>query len=152
MHGKSYMRQLLRLARKLQLVEVHFPGHVSGARKYAFFRLADLYIFPSRHESYGLTMMEAMAAGLPVLTTNHRSAQDLVRPEFGLVVEPNAKSIYQGLVVLLGERGKLKTMGEEAQKFALAQPFSRAADIFALQLLSLLKEEQTTQLQFRYSR
>jgi len=131
---------------------VHFPGHVSGARKHAFFRLADLYVFPSRHESYGLTMMEAMAAGLPVLTTNHRSAQDLVRPEFGLVVEPNPKSIYQGLEQLLSERAKLRTMGKEAQKFALGQPFSRAADVLALHLLSLLREGQTTQLQFRYSR
>jgi glycosyltransferase involved in cell wall biosynthesis len=152
MHGKSYMRQLLRLARKLRIVEVHFPGHVSGVRKHAFFRLADLYVFPSRHESYGLTMMEAMAAGLPVLTTNHRSAQDLVRPEFGLAVEPNAKSIYQGLAKLLCERTKLRAMGEEAQKFARSQPFSRAADFLAFHLLGLLREGQTTQLQFRYSR
>ena len=152
MHGKGYMRELLRLARKLRLVKVHFPGHVSGARKYAFFRLAALYVFPSRHESYGLTMMEAMAAGLPVLTTNPRSAQDLVRQEFGLVVEPDAKSICQGLVELLSERAKLRAMGKEAQKFARSHPFSRAADILALRLVSLLREGQTTQLQSRYSR
>jgi glycosyltransferase involved in cell wall biosynthesis len=152
MHGKSYMRQLLCLARKLRIVKVHFPGHVSGVRKHAFFRLADLYVFPSRHESYGLTMMEAMAAGLPVLTTNHRSAQDLVRPEFGLVVEPNAKSIYQGLAKLLCEHTKLRAMGEEAQKFARSQPFPRAADFLAFHVLGLLREGQTTQLQFRYSR
>ena len=118
MHGRSYMRKLLHLARKLRLVEVHFPGHVSGARKHAFFRLADLYVFPSRHESYGLTMMEAMAAGLPVLTTSHRSAQDLIHPNFGRVVAPSPEGIFRGLQELLSQREKLKTMGEEAQRFA----------------------------------
>ena len=38
-----------------------FPGYVTGERKRAFFALADLYVFPSRHESYGLTLLEALA-------------------------------------------------------------------------------------------
>jgi len=142
MHGKSYMRQLFRLARKLRLVEVHFPGHVSGARKHAFFRLADLYIFPSRHESYGLTMMEAMAAGLPVLTTNHRSAQDLIHPNFGRIAAPTPEAIFDGLQQLLSQREKLKVMGEEAKRFAAKKPFSIAADALADLLLALVHEAE----------
>lgn len=150
MHGRSYFRKLQKLAAKLKKTEVIFPGHVGGAQKHAFFRVADLYVFPSRHESYGLTMMEAMAAGLPVLTTNHRSARDLVRPEFGLVVDPDPKSIYMGLAKLLRERARLKAMGEEAQKFALAHPFSKAADELAVQLVRLLKGVEA--IPGRYSR
>lgn len=146
MHGQKYLRKLRKLAAGLKKTEVIFPGHVGGAMKYAFFRLADLYVFPSRHESYGLTMMEAMAAGLPVLTTNHRSAQDLVRPEFGLVVDPNPECIYFGLVRFLSDREELKAMGEEARKFALARPFSKAADELALQLFKLLKGAEATQV------
>jgi glycosyltransferase involved in cell wall biosynthesis len=138
MHGKSYMRQLLCLARKLRIVEVHFPGHVSGARKHAFFRLADLYVFPSRHESYGLTMMEAMAAGLPVLTTNHRSAQDLIHPDFGRIVTPSPEAIAQGLQEFLSQRENLKAMGEKAKRFAERKPFAVAADALANCLLALV--------------
>ncbi len=150
MHGRTYFRKLQTLAHSLRHVEVHFLGHVSGARKQAVFRVADLYVFPSRHESYGLTMMEAMAAGLPVLTTHHRSARDLVRPEFGLVVEPDPRDIYQGLVQLLAKGTQLKTMGKEAQKFALSQPFAHAADELALHILAVLNEAKATQA--RYSR
>ncbi len=138
MHGASYLRKLRRLAGRLRKVEVIFPGHVGGALKRAFFQLADVYIFPSRHESYGLTMMEAMAAGLPVLTTNHRSAHALVRPEFGLVVEPNPKALYRGLAQLLAHPAALPLRGEMAKKFARAHPFSKAADSLARALLDLV--------------
>ncbi|MFN3346560.1 MAG: glycosyltransferase, partial [Candidatus Bipolaricaulaceae bacterium] len=141
MHGDRYVQKLRRLAAGLRRTEVIFPGHVGGAQKHAFFRLADLYVFPSRHESYGLTMMEAMAAGLPVLTTNHRSAPNLVRPEFGLVVEPHPQELYKGLVQLLSRPERLQAMGEAARRFAHTQPFSQAAETLALHLQQLLHEK-----------
>ena len=137
-HGREYMRYLQRLARRLRRVEVHFPGYAAGARKAAFFRVADLYVFPSRHESYGLTLLEAMAAGLPVLTTPHRSAADLVRPEFGRVVEPSPHGIYRGLRELLERRETLARMGEEAQAFAQRLSFEKAADRLAQAIAALV--------------
>ncbi|NOX45098.1 MAG: glycosyltransferase family 4 protein, partial [Caldiserica bacterium] len=110
MHGRRYLAALSRLARGLRRVEVRFPGYVAGAEKRAYFRAADLYVFPSRHESYGLTLAEAMAAGLPVLTTDHRSARDLVRPDFGMVVEPTPRAIQRGLAALLSDRARLREM------------------------------------------
>lgn len=139
MHGESYLRTLHRLARRLRWVEVQFPGYVSGAEKHAFFRLADLYVFPSRHESYGLTLMEALGAGLPVLTTDHRSARDLVRPEFGTIVPARPRALCLGLEELLSRREELPRMGEGARAFARARPFSQAADHLAGALLGLLQ-------------
>lgn len=138
MHGGSYMRRLARLAARLRRVEVHFPGYVTGAEKHAFFRVADLYVFPSRHESYGLTLMEALAAGLPVLTTDHRSAADLVRPEFGRVVAARPEALYRGLVELLAQREELPRMGERAHRFASGVPFAAAADRLSVAIQGLL--------------
>ncbi len=131
MHGGSYMRRLRRLAARLRQVEVHFPGYVTGAEKHAFFKVAELYAFPSRHESYGLTLMEALAAGLPALTTDHRSARDLVRPEFGRVVPAQPEALCRGLAELLDQREELPKMGAAARRFAEARPFSAAADKLA---------------------
>lgn len=141
MHGGSYLRTLHRLARALHRVEVHFPGYVAGAAKHAFFGLSDLYVFPSRHESYGLTLMEALAAGLPVLTTDHRSARDLVRPEFGRVVPPRPAALCEGLVELLARRADLPGMGKAARAFANDRPFSHTADALAACLLDLVSPE-----------
>ena len=127
-HGKAYTRRLHRLAERLRRVRVHFPGYVTGARKAAFFSLADLYVFPSRHESYGLTLVEALRAGLPVLTTDHRSARDLVRDEFGRVVKTTPEGVYHGLRELLRYRKQeLAGMGEAAKRFADGLRFETAA-------------------------
>lgn len=141
MHGGSYLRALHRLARGLRKVEVHFPGYVAGAEKHAFFRLSDLYVFPSRHESYGLTLMEALAAGLPALTTDHRSARDLVRPEFGRVVSARPVALCGGLTELLDRREELPGMGKAARAFAQGRPFSLAADALAARLADLISHE-----------
>jgi len=127
MHGRSYYARLVKLAGRLERVKVHFPGYVAGSTKRAFLRAADLYVFPSRHESYGLTLAEALAVGLPVLATSHHAACELVRPEFGMVVEPNPRAIYRGLKELLYDRKKLVEMGKKAGEFAQGLKFEIAA-------------------------
>lgn len=89
MRGESYTRKLRRLAAELSAVRVVFAGYASGIRKAAFFRMADVYVFPSRHESYGLTLMEAIEAGCRVVCLNHSGAREIVTPEYGEVVTPH---------------------------------------------------------------
>ena len=88
MRGERYTRKLHRLATKLNPVKVIFAGYATGLEKAAFFRLADVYVFPSRHESYGLTLMEAIEAGCRVVSLDHLGAREIVRPEYGEVVTP----------------------------------------------------------------
>lgn len=44
-------------------------GHVEGKTKCAMFRMADAYLFPSHHEGLPISVLEAMAFGLPVVTS-----------------------------------------------------------------------------------
>lgn len=87
MQGESYTRKLRKLAAELSGVKVIFAGYASGLRKAGFFRMADVYVFPSRHESYGLTLMEAIEAGCRVVCLDHAGARESVRPEYGEVVK-----------------------------------------------------------------
>ncbi|MBS1824867.1 MAG: glycosyltransferase family 4 protein [Acidobacteria bacterium] len=88
MQGRKYAQKLHSLAARLRHIKVHFPGHVSGPRKAACFALADLYIFPSIHESYGLTLMEALSAGVPAICLPSHGASEVLRPECGAIVTP----------------------------------------------------------------
>jgi glycosyltransferase involved in cell wall biosynthesis len=49
--------------------QVHFTGWVDDADKPALYALADAFLFPSRYEGFGMMVLEAMAAGCPVVTS-----------------------------------------------------------------------------------
>jgi glycosyltransferase involved in cell wall biosynthesis len=49
--------------------QVHFTGWVDDADKPALYALADAFLFPSRYEGFGMMVLEAMAAGCPVITS-----------------------------------------------------------------------------------
>src|SRR6185295_2995259 len=103
--------------------------HVTGVRKQAFFRLADLYVFPSRHESYGLTLLEALHAGLPAVCLDHQGARDIMREEFGRIVAPG--ELGSAIRELLGDDSMRRRMGSAARAFAQQNPFSAAAERIA---------------------
>jgi glycosyltransferase involved in cell wall biosynthesis len=125
MQGQRHMASLRTLAAKLRHVRVIFPGHVTGARKRAFFGLADLYVFPSRHESYGLTLMEAMACGLPSVCLDTHGARSVMRPEFGAIVKRG--ELATAVMTLLQNGATRARMSAAARAFAEQDRFSAHA-------------------------
>lgn len=129
MMGKKYLAKLRELAHGLHKTKVAFPGYVMGVRKQAFFEIADLYVFPSRHESYGLTLVEALAAGLPAVTLDHDGARGVMRPEFGVV------TMYRDLIPeiegLLRDVPRRQKMAAAARTWARSQRFSETARTLA---------------------
>ncbi|MFZ5926029.1 MAG: glycosyltransferase family 4 protein [Acidobacteriota bacterium] len=133
MQGRAHQRKLERLAARLRRIRVEFPGHVTGAQKQAFFRLADVYVFASRHESYGLTLMEALAAGLPAVAVDSDGTREIVRPEFGVLVERARarEGLWRAVEELLADEPRRRAMGEAARAFASGRPFAAAAQRLA---------------------
>jgi glycosyltransferase involved in cell wall biosynthesis len=131
MQGRRFLARLRKLAARLCRTRVIFPGHVTGARKRAFFALADLYIFPSRHESYGLTLMEALAAGLPAVCIDHDGARAVMRESFGELVEPG--QLRHAIAKLLADPERRRQMSEAARAYARTERFTdRAAQLAAI--------------------
>jgi glycosyltransferase involved in cell wall biosynthesis len=131
MQGQRHMARLRELASQLKSTRVLFPGHVTGDRKRAFFGLADVYAFPSRHESYGLTLMEAMASGIPCIATDTHGARSVMQPAFGEIVEP--PQLAPTILRLLNDPATCKRMGSAARNFAHTESFSsRAAQLAAI--------------------
>ncbi len=129
MQGPRFLGQLRKLAARLRHTRVIFPGYVTGERKRAFFALADLYIFPSRHESYGLTLLEALAAGLPAVCLDHHGAREIMREEFGALVQ--ARDLSAAISRLLADPAELRRMGRSARAFAAGEKFAERAAMLA---------------------
>jgi glycosyltransferase involved in cell wall biosynthesis len=56
---------------------IRFPGWVDEADKSALYSAATVFVFPSRYEGFGLPILEAMACGTPVVTSNAASLPEL---------------------------------------------------------------------------
>jgi 1,2-diacylglycerol 3-alpha-glucosyltransferase len=80
---------------------------------------ADVFVFPSTTETLGLAMLEAMAAGCPVVAVQAPASSDVLRDgETGRLV-PGDPAAFAGAVrELLGQPDRRKTMGEAARAAA----------------------------------
>jgi glycosyltransferase involved in cell wall biosynthesis len=68
---------------------VHIRPSVTFAELVEAYQQADLFVFPSVVEGFGQVLLEALACGLPILSTTHTAAPDLIEEGIqGFVVEP----------------------------------------------------------------
>jgi len=67
-----------------------FPGYVSESEKLEFYRLADVFVMPSRLEGFGYVFLEALAAGVPVIASKVDGSREAVRNgKWGALVDPD---------------------------------------------------------------
>ncbi len=78
MKGRAYEQKLRRLAARVTTARVEFTGHVTGAQKAALLQRADIFVSPSKHESYGLTIAEALAGECQVISHLHYGAEGAI--------------------------------------------------------------------------
>jgi glycosyltransferase involved in cell wall biosynthesis len=82
---------------------VRFVGPVFGESKWAAYRDADVFVLPSQNENFGNTAAEAVAAGTPVIVTEHCGVASLVANEAGLVVPHETEALAKALERVLGD-------------------------------------------------
>lgn len=82
--------ELVRLAQQLGIAaNVEFLGWV--ADKQAFFASLDVFVLPSHHEPFGIVLIEAMAAGLPVITTDTEGPCEIITDHHDALLVDKAK-------------------------------------------------------------
>lgn len=101
-------------------------GSVDQATLFSGFDRADALIFPTLSDGFGLVVTEALARGLPVITTNQAGAADLiVHRKNGLIVEAgDAKALVEAVVWCLDNRPRLQAMRYEALETARSWQWS----------------------------
>jgi glycosyltransferase involved in cell wall biosynthesis len=97
-----YGNELKLLCNKLDLnSQVHFLGEKNAAEVANLLPQHDVMIHPSFIESFGIVMVEALAAGLPVLSTFNGGAEDIISSEVGMLVPiNNPKALAEGIIKL----------------------------------------------------
>jgi glycosyltransferase involved in cell wall biosynthesis len=99
--GSGPVHDYERLARDLGIGErVTLTGWVDEGQKAALFQACDIYVVPSRLEGFGLTGLEALAAGKPLVTTPIGAAQDgLIDEACGAIAEVATPAALERAIV-----------------------------------------------------
>ena len=108
--------ELERMAKQFGMEErLHLLGFRTDALEWM--KVADLFAFPSYREGLPVSLMEAMAAGLPVVCSKIRGNVDLIKDgEGGYMCEPmDVASFAENLSRLIKDAEQRKCMGEKNQ-------------------------------------
>jgi GalNAc-alpha-(1->4)-GalNAc-alpha-(1->3)-diNAcBac-PP-undecaprenol alpha-1,4-N-acetyl-D-galactosaminyltransferase len=117
--GEGMIRsELEQLRSELQLVDrVHLPGAVKNVQDYL--QQADLFVMSSRIEGFPMALCEAMACGLPVLSTDCLSGpRDIIEDGVNgvLVVTEDVNALAAGLDALMSDPVKRQQLAQNAPK------------------------------------
>ncbi len=116
-------QRLMEIVKDLQLRDcVIFVGYVPNEDLPALYQGAFIFVYPALWEGFGLPVLEAMASGVPVLTSDSSSLREIAEGAAMLVDPLSVRSILEGLLQLISDenlRAELKRKGyERAQQFS----------------------------------
>jgi glycosyltransferase involved in cell wall biosynthesis len=117
---------LERIAKSPARERIQVAGYVSEDELKSLYARAAIFAFPSLDEGFGIPVLEAMAHGVPVVTSN-RSALPEVAGEAALLVDPeDTGALTQALSELIADPGRRSSLSEAGRVRAALFPWERA--------------------------
>lgn len=114
--------------------EVRFIGYAPQDELASWYRAADLFVYPSLYEGFGLPPLEAMACGTPVLTSNTSSLPEVVGKAGIMVAPEDERGLADAIIRALTDRVLLDEMRtsslRQAQKFTWASAAHETAGVY----------------------
>ncbi|NHJ47086.1 MAG: glycosyltransferase family 4 protein [Asgard group archaeon] len=121
--NKAHTRtELKELTKELGIEDkVTFMGFLAGDQYREIISLVDLFVQCPLYDSVGISVMESLAAGVPVITTIVDGAKITIKDSFnGIFLESRKpEEIAEKIELLLKNPDKLKTMGKNAHEWAI---------------------------------
>jgi len=129
--------EVLSLCAELGLEKrVHLVGYVSKDDLVFFYNMADIFIYPSFYEGFGIPILEAFQCGTPVITSN-TSAMREVAGDAALLIDPyDVESISEAMLELIRNRALREALAKKGLERARRFSWKNAAS----EMLALFKE------------
>jgi glycosyltransferase involved in cell wall biosynthesis len=106
---------------------VHFLGLVKNMP--TLMHSVDAFVFPSRYEAMSLSLLEALAAGLPVITASTAGGAEIIGTDCGIVLDDpdDARALANAISTLAEAPALRREMGEAARRLAANFGWARMA-------------------------
>lgn len=122
---------LLQQAKELGIEErIEFRGYVEGEPLRELYNSSDIFVLPTREDCFGLVILEAMCASLPVISSKYADgAFDLIEEgKNGYIVDPeNTKEFATAIEQAFADEEKLAQMGKHSYEKAHEFAFDKVA-------------------------
>lgn len=125
--GDGELREALQ-AQARDVPDVHFLGFKNQSELPEIYPAADVFVLPSRSETFGLVLIEAMLAGLPVVASDGVGcAEDLVRPDTGrLFPRADQGALTRALAELCRDPAERARLGQGSRALVSRWTFTEA--------------------------
>ena len=115
--SKGYKREIVEILRAHNaLNNTIFTGMLTGDKKLAVLSRADIFVLPSYSEVLGISTLEAMACGLPVVITKQCNFPEVEKIRAGKVIDADVAHLSEALIELLDNPDLCKEMGERGKR------------------------------------
>jgi phosphatidylinositol alpha 1,6-mannosyltransferase len=106
-----------------------FTGVLRGQFLAEAYANMDLFVFPSRTDTYGNVVQEAAASGVPAIVTTHGGPQCLIVPGVTGFAAQNDQEFVDRILKLVAEPTRMRTMGAAARRNILAASWDTALEM-----------------------
>ena len=93
--------------------DIILTGYVSEAQKRVLLSAAELFLFPSEYEGFGFPVLEAMACGTPVITTDATSLPEVGGDAAQYISVGDNEQLADTVMKLLGDRQKMAELRQK---------------------------------------
>ena len=122
---------------------VSFPGYIPHQELPKYYNEADLFVLSSKHESFGMTLLEAMSCGIPVVAPHVGVIPDIVDDAFSGIVYPTGSNdeLVEAIESLVTNPGLCDEYGHNARSTVVRQfDWEQSTESLFRRYTSLLEE------------
>lgn len=113
----GYLNEVKSLIKALRIEDrVRITGPLYGRDKLGAYVDADVYVLLSRYEIWGMTVLEAVACGTPVILTENCGVAECFRDKVGLVVKPDPNHVSEVLLEMILDQKRQNIFRENCKK------------------------------------
>ncbi len=124
---------LQRLTKELGLKNIVFVGKKYGDALLEYYRSADMFVLPSDIEGMPLVLLEAMAAGLPVIGSNVAGIRELIE-EVGIVADPSPVNLASAIEAVARSNSLAQELSkksvDKARQYSWPTVIDRLEDVY----------------------
>ncbi len=143
--GGGAMQQKLKqivLQRNLSSV-IEITGRIDAEKMPQVYRQSDIFVSATMQEGMSNAMLEAMASGLPIITTRCEGLEELIADNGIIVEQPNDRDIAAAIRLLIEDRQAYKQMSAASRKRAALFTWSSVASRYIEYYRKILKNKKT---------